>query len=213
MNTSELEVIRLGRIRYGDAMKLMQERFEARLRGDVADALFLLEHEPVLTLGRSADESNILIDRKRLAEQGVEVYHSGRGGDVTYHGPGQLVGYPVIELPKDRRDVRKYVHDIEELMIRIIAEYGIEGGRLDGKIGTWIDQSRKIGAIGVRLSKWVTSHGFALNVSTDMQGFELIIPCGLKDLGVTSIEKESGQCLSMKEVTDHAERVFREIFY
>ena len=213
MNTSELEVIRLGRIRYGDAMKLMQERFEARLRGEVADALFLLEHEPVLTLGRSADESNILIDRKRLAEQGVEVYHSGRGGDVTYHGPGQLVGYPVIELPKDRRDVRKYVHDIEELMIRIIAEYAIEGGRLDGKIGTWIDQSRKIGAIGVRLSKWVTSHGFALNVSTDMQGFELIIPCGLKDLGVTSIEKESGQCPSMKEVTDHAERVFREIFY
>ncbi len=213
MNKSELEVIRLGRISYGDAMKLMQERFEARLRGDVADAIFLLEHEPVLTLGRSADESNILIDRKRLAEQGVEVYHSGRGGDVTYHGPGQLVGYPVIELPKDRRDVRKYVHDIEELMIRVVAEYGIHGGRIDGKIGTWIDESRKIGAIGVRLSKWVTSHGFALNVSTDMQGFELIIPCGLKDLGVTSIERESGQAPSMKEVTDHAERVFREIFY
>lgn len=213
MNKSELEVIRLGRISYGDAMKLMQERFEARLRGEVADAIFLLEHEPVLTLGRSADESNILIDRKRLAEQGVEVYHSGRGGDVTYHGPGQLVGYPVIELPKDRRDVRKYVHDIEELMIRVVAEYGIHGGRIDGKIGTWIDESRKIGAIGVRLSKWVTSHGFALNVSTDMQGFELIIPCGLKDLGVTSIERESGQAPSMKEVTDHAERVFREIFY
>ncbi|MEE2903948.1 MAG: lipoyl(octanoyl) transferase LipB [Myxococcota bacterium] len=213
MNKSDLEVIRLGRISYGDAMKLMQERFEARLRGEVTDALFLLEHEPVLTLGRSADESNILIDRKRLAEQGVEVYHSGRGGDVTYHGPGQLVGYPVIELPKDRRDVRKYVHDIEELMIRVIAEYGIRGGRIDGKIGTWIDESRKIGAIGVRLSKWVTSHGFALNVSTDMQGFELIIPCGLKDLGVTSIERESGQAPTMKEVTDHAERVFREIFY
>ena len=213
MNKPELEVFRLGRISYGDSMKLMQERFEARLRGEVADAIFLLEHEPVLTLGRSADESNILIDRKRLAEQGVEVYHSGRGGDVTYHGPGQLVGYPVIELPKERRDVRKYVHDIEELMIRVIAEYGIRGGRLDGKIGTWIDENRKIGAIGVRLSKWVTSHGFALNVSTDMQGFELIIPCGLKDLGVTSIERESGQAPSMKEVTDHAERVFREIFY
>jgi lipoyl(octanoyl) transferase len=209
----KLEVIRLGRIRYGDAMKLMNERFNARIAGTVDDALFLLEHEPVLTLGRAAEESNILVESPRLAAMGVEVFHTGRGGDVTYHGPGQLVAYPVISLKPDRQDVRKYVRDIEEVMIRSIAHYGIVGGRLEGKIGTWIDKQRKIGAIGVRLSRWVTSHGFALNVTTDLDGFDLIVPCGLSDKGVTSVQKESGQSPTMKEVTDRVQEAFHEVFW
>jgi len=209
----ELEVIRLGRIGYGDAMKLMDARFKARIAGEVKDALFLLEHEPVLTLGRAAQESNILVNSTALAAQGVEVYHTGRGGDVTYHGPGQLVGYPVISLKPDRQDVRRYVHDIEEVMIRVIGTYGIVGGRLDGKIGTWIDGTRKIGAIGVRLSRWVTSHGFALNVTTDLTGFDLIVPCGLKDKGVTSLETESGHSPSMAEVTDRVQEAFHQVFW
>jgi lipoyl(octanoyl) transferase len=208
----ELEVIRLGRIKYGDAMKLMDARFKARIAGEVKDALFLLEHDPVLTLGRSAEESNILVDSVALAARGVEVYHTGRGGDVTYHGPGQLVGYPVISLKPDRQDVRRYVCDIEEVMIKTIAGYGITGARSDGQIGVWIDGCRKIAAIGVRLSRWVTSHGFALNVTTDLTGFDLIVPCGLKDKGVTSIESESGQSPSIAEVTDRVEEAFVEVF-
>jgi len=166
-----------------------------------------------LTLGRAAEQDNILVESPRLAAMGVEVFHTGRGGDVTYHGPGQLVGYPVISLKPDRQDVRKYVHDIEEVMIKSIAHYGIVGERLEGKIGTWIDKQRKIGAIGVRLSRWVTSHGFALNVTTDLDGFDLIVPCGLKDKGVTSVQKESGQSPTMKEVTDRVEEAFHEVFW
>lgn len=213
MSKREIEVIRLGRIRYGDAMRIMEDRFQARIKNEVGDALFLLEHEPVLTLGRSAEESNILMESRKLADMGVEVFHTGRGGDVTYHGPGQLVGYPVISLQPDRKDVRRYVHDIEEVMIKTIDHYGIVGDRLEGKIGTWVNQERKIGAIGVRLSRWVTSHGFALNVSTDLEGFDLIIPCGLKDFGVTSIQIESGSAPSLEEVTDRVEEAFHQVFW
>ncbi|MBK8011414.1 MAG: lipoyl(octanoyl) transferase LipB [Deltaproteobacteria bacterium] len=207
-----IEVIRLGRIRYADALSRMEARAEARVRGEVPDTLFLLEHEPVITLGRNARKDNILATPELLGAQKIEVFETGRGGDVTYHGPGQIVGYPVIDLAPERKDVRRYVRDLEEVMIRVCAVYGITAGRVDGLIGTWIDGHRKIGAIGVRLSRWVTTHGFALNVSTALDAFRLIVPCGLAQHGVTSIAKESGRTLSIAEVMNEVERCFVEIF-
>ncbi|MCA9554826.1 MAG: lipoyl(octanoyl) transferase LipB, partial [Myxococcales bacterium] len=179
------------------------------------DTLFLLEHEHVLTLGRRADKANIVASPELLAARGVEVFETGRGGDVTYHGPGQIVGYPVIDLAPDRKDVRRYVHDLEEVMIRVAGRYGVEAGRIDGLIGTWVDvegAGRKIGAIGVRISRWITSHGFAFNVSSDMDAFSLIVPCGIRDHGVTSLERELGCPMSLEEALDRVEDEFRAVF-
>lgn len=208
-----LEVIRLGRVRYADALERMTARFEDRLKDRAGDALFLLEHEPVLTMGRRADDTNILLDRDRLAADGVDVFETGRGGDVTYHGPGQIVAYPVVDLRPDRCDVRCYVHDLEEVMIRTCALHGITAGRVDGLIGAWIDGARKIGAVGVRLSRWVTMHGFALNVTTDLAGFSMIVPCGISDRGVTSIAAEVGADPDFDAVMDQVESTFREVFW
>jgi lipoyl(octanoyl) transferase len=207
-----IEFIRLGRVRYAEAIALMEKRAEDRLAKRTGDTVFLLEHEPVLTLGRRAKEENIVVDRGFLESRGVEVHETGRGGDVTYHGPGQIVAYPVIDLSPDRKDVRRYVADLEEVMIRVCAAYGISAGRVPGLIGAWIDEKRKIGAIGVRISRWVTSHGLALNVSTALDGFELIVPCGIRDRGVTSMSKELAREVSVSEVMNEMERVFREIF-
>lgn len=207
-----LEIVRLGRIRYAEAMALMDERVTARMRGEVPDTIYLLEHEPVLTLGRRADKSHILASQAHLSAKGVEVFETGRGGDVTYHGPGQIVGYPVISLAPERKDVRRYVRDLEEVMIRTCAHYGVEAGRVDGLIGAWIESSRKVGAIGVRISKWVTSHGFALNVQSDLTAFELIVPCGISDRGVTSLHGELRRPMDMSEAFDVVEGALREIF-
>lgn len=207
-----IEVLRLGRVRYGAAMEQMEALVEARLRGTAPDTLLLLEHEPVLTMGRRADEGNILLDRAALERRGIEVHATGRGGDVTYHGPGQIVGYPVLDLRPDRCDVRRYVHDLEEVMIRVAGAYGVEAGRVEGLIGTWIGGQRKVGAIGVRISRWVTSHGFALNVSTALDAFDLIVPCGIRDKGVTSLVREAGRELALDEVMDRVETEFRQVF-
>jgi lipoyl(octanoyl) transferase len=210
-----LHVERLGRVRYADAMDLMEARVKARMASEAPDTLFLLEHEHVLTLGRRADRGNIVASPELLAARGVEVFETGRGGDVTYHGPGQLVGYPVIDLAPDRKDVRRYVKDLEEVMIRASGRYGVEAGRLEGLIGTWVDVAgagRKIGAIGVRISRWITSHGFAFNVSSDMDAFSLIVPCGIRDHGVTSLERELGRTISVDEVMDVVEDAFRDVF-
>ena len=207
-----LEVIRLGRIRYAEAMAQMEARVAARAKDEVPDALFLLEHEPVLTLGRAADRDNVLHSVAALASRGVELYETGRGGDVTFHGPGQIVGYPVVDLRPERKDVRRYVSDLEETMIRVCRTYGLEAGRVDGLIGAWLDGTRKVGAIGVRISRWVTSHGFALNVNTGLDAFELIVPCGIRDKGVTSIAKETGAEVPLDAAMDEVERRFREIF-
>ena len=203
-----LEVIRLGRIRYGAAMKRMEARVKARRAGEVPDALFLLEHEPVLTLGRRAKRENILATPDRLQSLGVEVFETGRGGDVTYHGPGQIVGYPVLDLAPDRKDVRKYVAALEEVMIRVAATYGVEAGRVDGLIGAWVEETRKIGAIGVRISRWITSHGFALNVSSSLDAFSLIVPCGIQDRGVTSLARENATEVLLEEAMDRVEAAF-----
>jgi lipoyl(octanoyl) transferase len=183
-----LEVRRLGRVRYGDGLALQERLVRRRQAGEIPDQLLLLEHEPVFTLGRNARRENVLLSEDVLRERGFEVFESGRGGDVTYHGPGQVVGYPILDLSPDRRDVHRYVRDLEEVMIRCCADYGVQAGRVKGLTGTWVGND-KIGAIGVRISRWVTSHGFALNVSTDLSAFDLIVPCGITGRGVTSLER------------------------
>jgi lipoyl(octanoyl) transferase len=182
-----------------------------RQRGDIPDQLLLLEHEPVFTLGRNARRDNMLFSEEALRERGFDVFESGRGGDVTYHGPGQVVGYPILELPPDRRDVHRYVRDLEEVMIRGCADYGLEAGRVSGMTGTWVGKD-KIGAVGVRISRWVTSHGFALNVTTDLSAFDLIVPCGIRERGVTSLERLLGRAVPLDEVLDRLTAHFEDVF-
>lgn len=190
----------------------MESRATERVADQVSDALILVEHDPVLTLGRSAKLENVLADEAALAKMGIEVVPTGRGGDVTYHGPGQVVGYPVISLAPDRKDVRRYVSDLEQVMIDVCASYGVEATRSEGQIGCWVDGRRKIGAIGVRISKWVTSHGFAFNVDPDMGHFGLIVPCGIADKPVTSLALELGSAPPFEEVRERLLDAFRRIF-
>jgi lipoyl(octanoyl) transferase len=178
----------------------------------IPDTLLLLQHPHVLTIGVKKDgRSHILAPPDRLASLGVAVFETGRGGDVTYHGPGQLVGYPILDLNPDRRDVHKYVRDLEEVMIRVCADYGIEAGRVQGFSGAWVGDE-KIGAIGVRISRWVTSHGFAFNVSTNIDFFRLIVPCGIADKGVTSLAAQIGRAPEMSAVEDRVVSKFEAVF-
>ena len=160
---------------------------EARAQGLVPDTLLLLEHPPVITLGRGAKAENVLWSPQMLAARGFELFETDRGGDVTYHGPGQIVGYPVVDLKPDRKDVRKYVASVEELMIRVAAEYGIAAHRVAGRIGVWTPAG-KLGAVGVHISRWITSHGFAFNVRTELTDFSAIVPCGIDDASVASLQ-------------------------
>jgi lipoyl(octanoyl) transferase len=208
-----LEVRRLGIVPYGEALALQRELVEDRKADRVPDLLLLLQHPPVLTLGVRGDggRGNIVAAPERLRELGVEVVETGRGGDVTYHGPGQIVGYPILDLKPDRCDVHVYVRDVEEVMVRVCADYGLSAGRIPGLTGTWIG-SEKIGAIGVRISRWITSHGFAFNVATDLEHFKLIVPCGIPDRGVTSLERASRRRIPMAEVEDAVVRHFSTVF-
>ena len=206
-----LDVRRLGRVRYADGLALQERLVEQRKAGAGPDTLLLLEHEPVFTLGRNARQENVLFPAEALRERGFDVFEAGRGGDVTYHGPGQLVAYPILELPHERRDVHRYVRDLEEVMIRLCADYGLPAGRVPGRTGCWVDDD-KIGAIGVRISRWVTSHGLAFNVTTDLAPFRLIVPCGISDKGVTSLLKLLGRDVPMDEVMDRLEAQFRALF-
>jgi lipoyl(octanoyl) transferase len=201
---SELVVRKLGRIRYADALALQEAQVRRRQRGEVPDTLFLLEHEPVFTLGRNSRRENVLYTEDALRARGFDILETGRGGDVTYHGPGQLVAYPILELEPARRDVHRYVRDLEESMIRTCSDYGIAAGRVDGLTGTWVGDA-KVGAIGVRLSRWVTSHGLALNVNTDLAPFGLIVPCGIHDRGVTSLER-LGRQVALDDAMDRLAR-------
>ncbi len=184
---------------------------DERKRGEAPDTLLLLEHDPVVTMGRNARAENLLISEELLRARGVELFEAGRGGDVTYHGPGQVVGYPILEIPEGRRDVHRYVRDLEEVMIRVCGDYGLSARRISGKSGTFVGEN-KIGAIGVRISRWVTSHGFAFNVNTNLSGFDLIVPCGLRDQGVTSLAKLTGAEVLQSEVEDRLARRFQEVF-
>ena len=198
---------------YGDALELQKALVEERRAGRVPDLLLLLQHPPVITLGvRRSSRTNVVATDARLAELGVEIVETGRGGDVTYHGPGQIVGYPILDLNPDRRDVHRYVRDLEETMIRVCGDYGITAGRIDGLTGTWIGD-RKIGAIGVRISRWITSHGFAFNVNTDLSHFNLIVPCGIADRGVTSLARELGREVSIADVEEKLIERFKARLY
>ena len=198
--TRTLQVQRLGLVAYADGLELQRRLVEERKADRIPDTLLLLQHPHVLTVGVKKDgRSHILASPERLTSLGVDVFETGRGGDVTYHGPGQLVGYPIINLDPDRRDVHRYVRDLEEVMIRVCADYGLEAGRVKGFSGAWIGDE-KIGAIGVRISRWITSHGFAFNVTTDVDFFKLIVPCGIADKGVTSLASKLERQPSMEEV-------------
>src|SRR4051812_45405413 len=185
---------------------------EDRRAGRIPDLLLLLQHPPVITLGvRRSSRTNVVATDQRLAELGIEIAETGRGGDVTYHGPGQIVGYPIIDLNPDRRDVHKYVRDLEEVLMRTAGDYGIEAGRVEGLTGVWVGRE-KLAAIGVRIARWVTSHGFALNVTTDLDGFQLIVPCGIADRGVTSFARLLGRNLELGAVQDRIAAHFCRVF-
>jgi len=209
----EIEVRRLGRNPYADALALQRELVEERRAGRVGDLLLLVEHPHVLTLGVRGDggRSHILASAEALASRSVEVHETGRGGDITYHGPGQLVGYPIIDLKPDRCDVHRYVRDLEEVLIRVAGDYGIEAGRVPGLTGVWVGTS-KLAAIGVLIARWITSHGFALNVATDLSYFNLIVPCGIADRGVTSLETLLGRRVHRRDVEDRVVRHFGDVF-
>ena len=179
--------------------------------------LLFVEHPPVYTLGKSGNINNVLLNEERLKERGIEFFRTNRGGDITFHGPEQIVGYPVLDLEKFYTDIGKYLRNIEEVVIQTLAEYGIKGDRSPGETGVWIDpaikgRERKICAIGVRTSRWITMHGFAFNVNTDLDYFNFIIPCGINDKQVTSLQKELGRKVEMAEVKEKMKRNFEKIF-
>src|SRR6266478_3142716 len=193
----------LGMIGYAEAWELQKRVVAARKAGAIEDVLLLCEHSPVITLGRSGKRENLRASEHVLRQKGVEFHATDRGGDITYHGPGQIVGYPILNLGAIRRDVVWYVRTLEEAMIHATAEFGITAERVAGKTGIWVragDTEEKLAAIGVHISRWVTSHGFAYNVSTDLRNFELIVPCGIAGRRATSLEKLLGRDMEQKEV-------------
>jgi lipoyl(octanoyl) transferase len=219
----------LGRVAYGEAHALQERLVGARVKGDVGDTLLLLEHPPVITLGRGAKAAHVLIGDEARRARGVELFETGRGGDVTYHGPGQLVAYPIFDLKPDRCDVRRYVRDLGRVMMALAADYGVEATMPDlpteGSagvlpaplpIGVWVDRGErglaKLGAIGVRLTRWVTMHGFAFNASTDLADFAMIVPCGIVDHGVTSLVELGVEVPSVEALAHAAARHFSSVF-
>src|ERR1700704_5674375 len=209
----EIDVRRLGLIPYADALALQRELVEERRAGRIGDLLLLVEHPHVLTLGVRGDggRSHILASAEALASRAIDVHETGRGGDITYHGPGQLVGYPIIDLKPDRCDVHRYVRDLEEVLIRTASDYGVAAQRVDGLTGVWVGRE-KLAAIGVRIARWITSHGFALNVTTDLDFFNLIVPCGIPDRGVTSLARLLGRTIERAEVERQIVAHFRQVF-
>jgi lipoyl(octanoyl) transferase len=208
-----VSIRRLGRIEYADALEMQKALVEDRRAGRIGDTLLLLEHPPVITLGvrTRGKTTNILASPDVLTAAGVGVFDTGRGGDVTYHGPGQLVGYPILDLQPDRCDVHRYVRDLEEVLIRTTATYEVDAGRVETLTGVWVGND-KLAAIGVRISRWITSHGFAFNVATDLSYFDLIVPCGIPDRGVTSLTRLLGRQVDPEEVADRIASEFARVF-
>jgi lipoyl(octanoyl) transferase len=198
---------------YTEALELQRELVERRRAGDIPDQLLLLQHPPVITLGVKTrnDRSHVRATPEELEQAGVEIFETGRGGDVTYHGPGQLVGYPILDLRPDRCDVHQYVRDLEEALIRAAGTFGVTSHRSEGLTGVWVG-NEKLAAIGVRISRWITSHGFAFNVTTELAHFDLIVPCGIRGKGVTSLTRLLGRPIAMVEVEDAVASAFAEVF-
>ncbi len=214
---NRITVHRLGRVEYEDGLELMRLFGEARRQELCTDVLLLLEHPPVLTLGRAAKRENITASDERLAAEGVDVFETNRGGDVTYHGPGQVVGYPIFLLPPERRDVRRYVRDVEQALIQVLAEWGLTAGPIPKWPGVWLGEegapdARKIAALGVHFSRWLTTHGFALTVNTRLEHFGLIVPCGIREAGVTSMQRELGHPVHVPDVEEALARGFCAVF-
>ena len=212
----------LGKIKYEDALKIQTEKFDESVlkkrNGEIADNhLFFCEHNPVFTIGKSGEDSNLLIPESLLEEKGISLYHIGRGGDITYHGPGQITGYPVFDLERWNIGLHSYIDRMEEAVIRFLSLYGIKGERLDGATGVWIEphvpgRARKICAIGVKSSRYVTMHGFALNINTDLSYFKLINPCGFTDKGATSLAQELGSEQDFELAKERLKDIFAELF-
>lgn len=201
----------LGFTPYAQAHQLQHELVERRKRDEIPDALLLLEHPHVITLGRAANRANVLIDDAARGARGVELFETGRGGDVTYHGPGQLVGYPIIKLRLGEQDIRRYVRDLQEVLIHAARDFGIEAEPRGGDfVGVWVGDE-KLAAIGIRIARWVTMHGFAFNVTTDLDYFQMIVPCGIRDHGVTSLAKLLGRPIAMTDVAARVAQHFGAI--
>ena len=198
-------------IDYQEAWDLQKDMLNLRVDEKVNDVLFLLEHPHTYTLGKVADKKNLIGSENYLHENKISVFDIDRGGDITYHGPGQIVGYPIIDLKKWKQDTHKYLRSLEEVIIKTCAEYGLKGIRDPKYTGVWIED-RKIAAIGIKVSRWVTMHGFAFNVNTDLDFFSGIIPCGITDKGVTSLKNELGRTINISEVKEKLKNNFKDIF-
>lgn len=209
---STIEVRELGRVAYGEALTLQTELVNRRRLGEVPDQLLLLEHPHVITVGTSSATNHILLSDEERAGRGIELFEVGRGGDVTYHGPGQLVGYPILSLDPDRKDLHRYLRDLEEVLIGTLAQFEIPAGREEGYTGVWT-QDGKVAAIGVRVSSgWVTSHGFALNVDPDLSFFSTIVPCGIQNRPVASMAGILQRPILLEEVVHPLVRSFEKVF-
>ena len=204
-------VEQLGTVDYGEGLRLQAERVAARKAGKIPDTLLLLEHPHVYTLGRNAWRENLLISEERLRLLGAQLFETDRGGDITYHGPGQLVGYPIFDLTQHRRDIAWFMRSLEEVFISVARDFAIEAARMAGVPGVWVGNDKLV-AMGVHISRWVTSHGFAFNVNTDLQFFEYIVPCGLRDKGVTSLAKLLGKPVELAPVVERVIEHFVTVF-
>ncbi|MBN1652737.1 MAG: lipoyl(octanoyl) transferase LipB [Deltaproteobacteria bacterium] len=207
----DLAVHLLGRVDYGGSLDLQERLLQARISDDISDSLLLLEHEPVITMGFSAKQEHLLQTNSALRDRGIEVIKVSRGGDVTYHGPGQLVAYAIVDLKPNQRDVKRYVWNLEEVLLRVTTVFGLSARRIENLHGIWIED-RKIGAVGVRIKRWVTMHGFSLNVSTDLSAYDLIVPCGIEDKQVTSLQRELQQNIKMDTAFHLTAEKFAEVF-
>lgn len=208
----QLLAAQLGTVPYGDALELQRELAKRRIAGEIdEDILLLLEHPPVVTLGRTAKEAHIVSSPERLRARGIEVHEVERGGDVTFHGPGQLVGYPIFDLKRHRQDLHWYLRQVEEALIVALGDVGIEAERHTGYTGVWT-HGRKLASIGVHARDWVTWHGFALNVTTDLSYFDLIVPCGIPQVQMTSVARENGSDIAMDHMGDVITRAFGHVF-
>jgi len=207
----KVSVLRLGLVEYGKALTLQRVLAQARIGGEVGDLLLLLEHPPVVTLGRGARREHLLMDPERLQGRGIAVFEVERGGDVTYHGPGQLVGYPILDLSLYSRDLHRYMRNLEEVLILALKDFGIGAERRQGLTGVFV-QDRKIASLGVHVKRWVSWHGFALNVTTDLSFFDLIVPCGLQGVEMTSLEACLGRRVPLEEVIERVILHFQGVF-
>jgi lipoate-protein ligase B len=208
---SRLDVFTPGEVEYREALDIQYELAARRADGEIPDTLILLEHNPVITFGRGGREENLLATAERLKERKVEIYKIERGGDVTFHGPGQLVGYPIIDLKSRGQDLHKYLRDLEAVLMGVAGEYGLQPERRGGYTGVWVGNA-KIAAIGVAVRRWISFHGFALNVNNDLSFFDLIHPCGITDAGVGSLSTETKRVIDVGEVTGKVIINFKNVF-